>query len=323
MLETCGRDPAPVFESAGLDVSVWEDPYARVPATRLDAVWREAIRVAAEPCFGLQAARCWHPSQLHALGYAWLVSDTLADAAARLARYFRLITEGAALEIAESGSELRLTIVPSYPVTDVGGTIHERTDAFLAILLGLCRLSTDERFAPRSVHMRRPEPSCVAEFYELFKAPISFGASRDMMVFHSADMHRPLPSANKELAHANEQVVTEYLRRLDATEVAGRVRMRLLDSLSAGEVDEAEMARALNLSRRTLQRRLAEEGTSFKEVLDETRRQVALRYVRNPRVPLKEVSFLLGFSEPSNFTRAFRRWTGKAPSEFRLQGPDA
>jgi AraC-like DNA-binding protein len=97
------------------------------------------------------------------------------------------------------------------------------------------------------------------------------------------------------------------------------VRVRLLDSLSSGEVEETEAARALNMSRRTLQRRLAEEGTSFTEVLDETRRQVALRYVGNSRMPLKEVCYLVGFSEPSNFTRAFRRWTGKAPSDYRVQ----
>jgi AraC-like DNA-binding protein len=147
---------------------------------------------------------------------------------------------------------------------------------------------------------------------------VTFGAPTDTLVFRLEDMQRPLPTANHQLARANEQVIDDYLKRLDLTDVAGRVRARLLETLSSGEVDEERMAQFLNLSRRTLQRRLAEEDTSFKEVVDETRRDVALRYVGNPQVPIKEVSYLLGFSEPSNFTRAFRRWTGKSPSDYRL-----
>jgi AraC-like DNA-binding protein len=316
MIETYGIDPALVFRSAGLDVESWQDPYARFPATQLDAAWRQSVDLVGDPCFGLRAARCWHPSQLHALGYAWLASDTLADAVSRLTRFFRLITETAVMELSESKDQLRLA-VSTVPYATV---IHERTDAFLAVLVGLCRLSTDAGFAPLALHLRRPEPACASEFYGLFKAPITFAASRDVVVFRREDMYRPLPTGNKELARANEQVITDYLQRLDATNLAGHVRIRLLDSLSSGEVDEAGMARSMNLSRRTFQRRLADEGTSFKEVLDETRRQVALRYVENPHMPLKEVSYLLGFSEPSNFTRAFRRWTGKSPSDYRLRG---
>jgi AraC-like DNA-binding protein len=316
MLESYGHDPAPVFRAAGIDVERWRDPLARFNNAQLDGLWRQAVELVGDPCFGLRAMQCWHPSQAHALGYAWLASDTLMDALERLVRYFRLVTEVAVLELAETSVECRLSL-PTRPHLEV---IHERTDAFWAVFIGLCRMSAGERFAPAAVHLRRPEPPCAGEYYGLFKAPVTFGAAVDTMIFRREDLHRPLPTGNRELARANEQVIDDYLKRLDLTDVAGRVRARLLETLSSGEVDEERMAQFLNLSRRTLQRRLAEEDTSFKEVVDETRRDVALRYVGNPRVPIKEVSYLLGFSEPSNFTRAFRRWTGKSPSDYRLSG---
>jgi len=118
------------------------------------------------------------------------------------------------------------------------------------------------------------------------------------------------------LARANDRVVTDYLERFTAQHFADRVRVRLVELLSSGVTHEDEVARSLHVSRRTLQRRLAEQGTNYKTLFDEARRELALRYIGEQGMSIKEATYVLGFSEPSNFTRAFKRWTGASPSQY-------
>jgi AraC-like DNA-binding protein len=154
----------------------------------------------------------------------------------------------------------------------------------------------------------------------LFRAPVTFGAARDAIEFPRDIAERTLPTSNRAVAHANDQLINDYLARVNATDFSGRVRSRLIDVLPSGAFSEADLAEALHISPRTLQRRLADEGTSFKVLLDEARRELALRLIGERRMSIKETSYLLGFSEPGNFSRAFRRWTGAAPSRFRGSG---
>ena len=102
-----------------------------------------------------------------------------------------------------------------------------------------------------------------------------------------------------------------------------RCRASLLEQLSSGELSEEEMAQQLHMSRRTLQRKLADAETTYQQLVDETRRDLALRYIENPHHSITDITFMLGFSQQSAFTRAFRRWTGTAPSEYRLRGTTA
>jgi AraC-like DNA-binding protein len=204
-----------------------------------------------------------------------------------------------------------------------GDAVPQRHDAFWAALLGMCRMITSDALAPLSLELRRLEPECVAAFYRLFQAPVSFGALRDSIAFARDIAERPLPTANRVLAHANEQVIEDYLTRITADTLGDRVRSQLIDLLPSGEFSEAAIARSLHLSPRTLQRRLADEGTGFKVLLDEARRELAMRFIGERRLSIKETSYLLGFSEPGNFSRAFRRWTGKAPSAYVTEPQDA
>jgi AraC-like DNA-binding protein len=107
-----------------------------------------------------------------------------------------------------------------------------------------------------------------------------------------------------------------YLANLDRSQVAMQIKSKLIDALPSGPVTEQDMAKALNMSLRSLQRKLKEEDTSFKKILEETRKELSAQYIKNSRLSLGEITFLLGFSEPANFSRAFKRWTGVAPSDY-------
>jgi AraC-like DNA-binding protein len=127
----------------------------------------------------------------------------------------------------------------------------------------------------------------------------------------------PLALGNRLGAHANERVIGDYLAELRGTGVAVRVRSRLIDELPSGGVNEIQVAAAQHMSRRTLQRKLRDEGTSYARELDGVRRELAERFIRDRSLTLSEITYLLGFAEISSFSRSFKRWTGIAPSAYR------
>jgi AraC-like DNA-binding protein len=313
ILEAKGVDPAPVFQRARLDPDWWHQPYARFPNDKLDEAWHIATELTGDACIGLHAAKFINPASLNALGFAWLASDSLYDALSRLVRYFDVIAEGSKADLALVNDVCRLSIEH----TSVNGrAAPQRMDAFWAGLLALARLVTFDGVSPARLQLRRPTPACVDEYYALFRCPIDFDATKDKIEFSREVAQQPLPTANRALAHANDEIIRQYLARIGARDLPGQVKSRLLDTLPSGDCSEAHIARSLNLSSRTLQRRLAEEGVSFKALLDEARHELALRFIGERRFSIKETSYLLGFSEPANFSRAFRRWTGTSPTEF-------
>lgn len=314
VIDSYGLDPAAVFERAGLDPTRWNEPGARFDDDKLDRAWILATELTGDPCIGLRVARHFSPASLQALGFVWLTSESLFDALSRLVHYFRAVSNSIELELAVSGEECRLSIAR---VMHRRQSREQSRDALWAALISLCRISTSEDFTPLALELERPEPPCVAEFYALFRAPIGFGARRDAMVFRRDQVERPLPTANRALAQANEQIVADYMARLDQTRFADRVRVKLVEALPGGGAEVEEVARALNVSVRTLQRRLANEHTSWSALLDEARCELALRFIGERQMSVKETTYVLGFSEPSNFTRAFRRWTGRSPTAYR------
>jgi AraC-like DNA-binding protein len=314
-LESYELEPAALFTRAGLDTSRLEDPNARYRYEPVRRLWELAVAETGDPCFGLTAAQHWHPSNFHGLGYAWLASGSLKDALERLIRYFRIVTtDPEELRLVQHAEEYEFRVDTSkvqYRALDV------EYDLLLALLMDACRISAGEAFAARRVSLQRTRPSCADRFEAFFGAEVRYGADANSVYFDRLALERQLPTGNLELARANETVVQTYLAHLDRSDVVMRVKVALLEHLPSGHVSEEEIAQGLHLSLRTLQRKLRDEGTSYKELLDETRRELATEYIKNPHVSISEITYLLGFSEPSNFSRAFKRWTGSSPSAFR------
>ena len=194
---------------------------------------------------------------------------------------------------------------------------HATIDMAMAVTVRMCRLSYGPDFVPARVMMRRPRPDCAERFRTVFGVDVVFGAAQNLICFDRESLSVRLPHASSELARANDRVVIEYLDRFDRSQVSMRARAWLIEQLPSGHPTQSLLARSLHMSVRNLQRRLQEEQTSFKVLLDETRRELAKQYVREAHRPIGEITYLLGFSEVSNFTRAFRRWTGMSPNEYR------
>jgi len=313
--EAHGLNNRELFERAGLNPAKLRNPDARYPDKRIIKLWEYALEAIDDPCLGLEVASHFYPTTLHALGFAWLASQTLKDAFERLIRYSRIITDVEKLSFEETTQDFRFKIHlpddrPYFP--------YEDYDAAFAIVVHLCRLSCGNDFCPKHIVMQREEPACVDRFYALFRCSIEFSSDSYEIWFNKPDIGKQLPAANERLALMNDKVVMDYLVELDKDDIVMQVKQKLIDQLPTGKVTQKDIANALHMSERSLQRKLAEHKTSYKKILDEVRKELAKGYINDARLSINEITYLIGFSEPANFTRAFKRWHGTSPSAYRM-----
>ena len=316
LIEANGHDPETLFSDVGIDPDLLNKPGARVPYASVNKIWAKTTEIIDDPCFALKAHKYWHPSYIHALGYAWLASHTLREALTRFVRYLRVVSEKSFLKLEEDSDGF--TFIFSFEL--LGMRIPAQIDMGMAMAIHMCRLNYGEDLKPLAVNFVHPEPPCAEEYLALFKAPVQFSATRDSLTLSYADVDKYLIGANPQLARLNDQVMIDYLGKLDENNIVDRVTAVIIDMLPSGSVADEKVAAQLNMSVRSLQRRLNEVGTTFRTLLESVRKDLAATYVSDPDIELVEVAFLLGFSDQSAFSRAFRRWTGSSPSTVRKSG---
>jgi AraC-like DNA-binding protein len=316
LIEANGHDPEALYRDVGIDPGLLNKPGARVPSALVNRIWAKATEIIDDPCFSMKAHKYWHPSYLHALGYAWLASHTLREAINRFVRYLRVVSEKPFLKLKEDPDGFTLI----FGFEHLGMRIPAQIDMGMAIAIHMCRLNYGEDLKPIAVNVVHAEPSCAEKYFAFFKAPVQFSADRDSITLSFPDVDKYLIGANPQLARLNDQVMIEYLAKLDKDNIVDRVTAVIIDMLPSGGVADEKVAEQLNMSVRSLQRRLKEARTTFRTLLEAVRKDLAATYVRDPDIELGEVAFLLGFSDQSAFSRAFKRWTGCSPSEARKSG---
>ena len=306
--------PVPaVLRVAGLPEDLFLSPQVSLSVAQFYALWTALESVTGDPAFGVAMASRVTAETFQPPLFAALCSPDLRGAAERLAVHKRLIGP-LALSVADVPEGLRVTVSwPPDPVPPGGLVAFE-----LAFIVALARLGTRVRVLPAAITMPSPPRGAVGSAYrELLGVPFDAGASSSV-TFSAADASRPFLTANDEMWRVFEPELRRRLADLDRVEsTADRVRAALLELLPAGRTDAGAVARRLALSARTLQRRLASEGTTFQGVLDRTRLALAHHYLDRPDVTVAEVAFLLGYDEPSSFYRAFHRWSGVTPQQAR------
>jgi len=306
--------PVPaVLRVAGLPGDLFLSPQVSLAPAQFYALWTALESVTGDPAFGVTMAGRVTAEVFQPPLFAALCSPDLRHAAERMAAHKRLIGP-LTLTVADIPEGLRLTVTwPERPAPPDGLVAFE-----LAFIVMLARLGTRARVVPAAITMPSPPRGAVGEAYrDLLGVPFGPGGSA-VVTFSAADADRPFLTANDEMWRVFEPELRRRLAVLDRVEsTADRVRAALLELLPAGHADAAAVSRRLALSARTLQRRLADEGTTFQAVLDRTRLALARHYLGRPDVTVAEVAFLLGYDEPSSFYRAFHRWSGTTPQRAR------
>lgn len=312
-LEEKGVDADELFTRCGIDPNLRFDSEARFPVYATNRLWQAAIYKTRNPSLIYEVVAKIKPQMLHAMGHAWIVSRSLLDALKRFVRYHRILSTNVAVSLEEAQGSYQLVVNVIDPMESLS------SDGILAFTLHMCREAYGKDLAPLQVQLTRLEPRDDSVIEKFFGCDIEYGAIDNVIIFNPTDLNRKLRGANASVANALDNVTVEYLSNLDANDVVTKVRKYVAETLMHGEPSKQDIALELSMSTRTLQRRLDEEGTSTKEIIDETRHHLALTFIAQPQYSIKEVAYGLGFSDPSNFARAFKRWTGKTPRQFRKE----
>jgi AraC-like DNA-binding protein len=321
-LEERGRDAGAILREAHLWPEQLGDPNARYPVAAMQRLWQLSVEATGDPCFGLDVGRSWRPTTFHALGYTALASTTLREALEYLVRYCHVVSTGVELSWSEAESEGHLRVVSILPDTKASPAARAALQAGLAAIVELLRQVHGEGLELLRVTLTQDEGESGARLEAYFRCPVVFSASENGVVLGLHDLDRPLPTANRTLLRVNGQALKEYAARLDAQELTPRVRSHIVRRLASGNVRQVTVARALNVSVRTLQRKLREEGISFQQLRDATRRDLAEEYTTDSTLAVAEIAYLLGFSDTSSMSRARRRWRDRIPSRASAAAED-
>lgn len=313
-------DPAPVFSRAGLDVDQGPDPRIRYPLSQMRELWQSAREATGDPLVGLKTGWYVEPANFYAFGYSWLASSTLYGAMQRLCRYYHVLST-ASVEISLQEANGTYGLSAAFP-DESRSPPKEGLDAGMTALLKLCRIVAQEDVYPVRIELTCGPDVHPEAYREHLGAPIEFGFEVGAFYFDKGRCEAPLPGATPDIARATDRIAEQYLETMDPHQVASQVRRLLVALLPSGGADQDQVARRMNRSTSTLQRQLQGEGTSYRDVLDNTRQTLAEDYLREGKLAHAQIAYLLGFSDQSNFSRAFKRWTSRSPRDFQSAGSE-
>lgn len=318
MLSSIGMDPLPIFRQAGIEPDAFRDPHARFESDQLSRLWNVITEVAGDDAIALAASDQPRPATLDLLGYTMMTAPTMEAALLRFIRYIRVISEATTFTLepdVAGGQWLRLAVA--------GGALpvpRQRCEFILITILNICRWIGSKPIAPLAIEFVYPEPGSTQAHARAFGGPLRFGAARNGLWFSAEDLALQLPASNPQLAALHERFAVEFIDRMDKSRLAPKVRGLIARMLPDGDPPRAAVADALCMSERTLQRRLQDEGVSYQELVDGTRKALAGEYLLKGDMALGQVAFMLGFGDQSAFTRACQRWFNKSPKQVRQGG---
>jgi AraC-like DNA-binding protein len=253
-----------------------------------------------------------------AFGLAWKSAVNLRGSYERAERYARLLTSISTYEVRDATEGVCLHL---HREGERRLGLRLSNEATLASLASLSQQVSTTRFQPLAVYFRHPSPGSASAHERHFGCPVRFGTDRDALLLSRETLLTPNRLGDDGTSRFFDSHLEAELKQLGHEEsLDSRVRAQVSRSLSEGLPRISDVARRLGMSGRTLQRRLSDSGHSYNALVDESRRQLAERLLRQTGYSLAEVAFLTGFSEQSAFTRAFKRWTGQTPRSFRTQG---
>lgn len=317
--ERLGLDTNDILSKSGLERAIVYAPDARLPSDKADAVWRNAYAAAGDPRLALHAAEALPFGAFKVIDFVVANAPTVGEGLSRVARYFVLLDRRGTLEIIE-GEPMRLRM------TAVGGTVPPPAQEFTLAAVALrSRTSAGMPWPLRQVELAFDAPDDVSELERVFGCPVRFGAPHPELVIDGAVWTAPVEKADPTLLAVLDDHAKRLIAELPAGEpsLGSQLRRVLHEQLRGGDTSVATVAKRLGFGERTLQRRLKELDIAYADVLSEIRGSLAREYLRDPAVSLAEAAWLLGFAEQSTFTRAFKRWTGQTPGQWRARHDDA
>ena len=311
-----GLDAAALFQEAGLSVAQLEDADHRWPSEQVNRLWALAAKRSGNPAVALANPHLARPDHYGVVGYAMMSSPDLLIGLERLIRYLCIVSDAAVIRLdrARAGRWVRLDFYGGEcPVP------RQRYEYALLTLLTFCRWMLGSTLKPVTAAFSFPAPALMAPYDDAFSCPFEFEADFNAFLISDADLATKLLTAAPQLAELHERIAGFALLKLSLPETTHRARDAVARRLQDGTPLRSTIAADIGLSDQTLRRRLTDEGTSYAQLVEDTRRELAQHHLTELRTPISEIAYLLGYSDQSTFFRASLRWFGESPSEYRAR----
>jgi AraC-like DNA-binding protein len=307
----------PLVEEVGINPEVLTDPSVLVPLDKHCRLLELAARKQKDEFVGLKIGSRVHPRDLGPLGYTILNSPNVLAALQSFVRYLRVYARGCEFDLQVEGKSAYFKY--SYTFTEPCALERrQEAECTLAMVKQVVEVITSKKLVLEAVSFEHPKPDDTSKHKQVFDAPLYFSQEVNSLKFDATILACEAAHAEHRLFEVLEKHLAEVINtQVDEDDLVAKVGNAIAQSLSSGVPSIDEVSAALFMTKRTLQRRLATEGVLYNEFADEIRRKLAIQYVKSTKMPLTEVAFLLGYSHISAFSRAFRRWMGQSPIDFR------
>ena len=310
-----GGDPDQILRKFEIDRSAFSELEGFLPSSIFAGVLEEAAQATADDCFGLHLGENYNPRNIGPLVYVVLNSPTIRAVIENFERYLHVYNEAARWFFTSEGNRGYIR----YLLTDLGiNSLRHSNEHGMTIALNTLRMMVGSEWAPMEVQFAHEAPEQTSEHFRIFHAPVSFGCKTNAIVIDRHFVEREVAAADQRLYQILKRYLDQVLSEMPREDsLLASVRRATAETMRAGDLKLARVAKQMAMSARTLQRQLKERGVDFKRLTDATRRRFAVNYLKDRKNTLTEVAFLLGYSELSAFNRAFKRWTGSTPLDYR------
>jgi AraC-like DNA-binding protein len=310
-----GGDPDQILRKFEIDRSAFSEPEGFIPSSIFAGILEAAAQETADDCFGLHLGENCNPRNIGPLVYVVLNSPTIRAGIENFERYLQVYNEAAKWFFTSEGNRGYIR----YLLTDLGiNSLRQSNEHGMTIAFNMLRMMVGSHWAPKEVQFAHEAPKQTSEHLRIFHAPVSFGWKTNAIVVDRQFVEREVPAADQRLYQILKRYLDQVLSEMPREDnLLASVRRATAETMRDGNLKLARVAKQMAMSARTLQRQLKERGVDFKQLTDETRRRFAINYLKERKNTLTEVAFLLGYSEVSAFNRAFKRWTGSTPLEYR------
>jgi AraC-like DNA-binding protein len=281
-------------------------------------VWEEALKLTKDEFLGLHIGEATNPSIVGLVGHLMQSSPDLLTAFAHLEKFNKVVTEMFFYKVQNIHNQCIVSFSPiSFWATNYPQTARQAVEQAMSGSLHICKLLTGKYLVPLQINFTYPAPKNIGEYQRVLKGELFFEQKENSLVFKLSDFKLPVIGYNKELLILFKQLCADYLLKLQAQEsTADKVKATILQHFRQQIPQLDEVASFLNMTNRSLQRKLQAEGTNFQMITEEIREKLAVELISHNQFTINEIAYMLGYTESSTFRRAFKRWTGKNPKSY-------
>ncbi|XOZ33797.1 AraC family transcriptional regulator [Halomonadaceae bacterium KBTZ08] len=318
-MQRSGVDTDAIFRRLGVDENYLQRENLRTPHAAQVLFWQVVEEVTGDPDIGLHLGLHVPTYKGQVLEYLFLSSPTFGEGLRRAMNYQRLLSDAADLELYEGAESCYLTLnAAAEEIRRIG----HFSECFVLGVLTFFNSVTDGEFLPTAVYFEHERSQGQQRVAESLGCPVSFGQKETRLYFPAHLLEHPSPHHEPGLLALHERFASEQVAELEKQDIVGDVERLVAEQLDSGEVTLSAVANRLNMKPRTLRTRLTEANTSFNQVVSQFRYRLACRLLAATDESIDEIVYLTGFSEPSTFYRAFKRWSGMTPIEFRRRSEE-